>query len=254
MKAKNLAAIASLLSVFLLPCIAGKAAGIKEKSILPDGKERIYNYDKYGISIIELHGGFEFLFIPKDVPSVKDVAEKVGFRFVINASFYDGDNLNAGHAGWLRLFGRTYCPVKKDSQLTHIFKYDTVSKKVAIIPCLDFKGSNSSNSIEFQTGPLVIEGNKIDLKDIKESINGFRHDKRSLLAVDRNGTIYFITVREGIPLDRLGRHLLRLPVFSKKTIDVVNLDGGPSVALYVKNFPGLNYNESARLPLLLGVK
>ena len=55
-------------------------------------------------------------------------------------------------------------------------------------------------------------------------------------------------------LDELGHYLTSLAVFANKRLDVVNLDGGPSVALYVEKYPELNYNAEARLPILLGVK
>jgi len=250
---KSFMVSAFLFFVFFPFLIICKAAD-KKCAVLSDGKEKIFNYEKYGITVIELHSGFEFLFIPKDVASIKSIAEEKGFRFVINASYFDGDNTNASHAGWLRVFGRTISPVKMDRQLTHIFQFDTASNESIMVPFREFSDSLASGTIGFQTGPLVIKNNKVDMKYIKESINGFRNDKRTLLAVDEKRTVYLITVREGVFLSELGDYLLGLPVFLHKNISVINLDGGSSVALYSKNFPELNFKESARLPLLLGIK
>jgi len=173
---------------------------------------------------------------------------------MINASFFDGDRLDAGHAGWLRTLGTTYAPVRADRQLTHIVRYDSRSGVTDVLPWKDFKPSDSQHTIEFQTGPLIIRHNEVASDLIANSINGPGKYTRTLIAVGGKNELWFITVRKPVSLDSIARVLLRLSLFKGKRIDVVNLDGGPSVAFFAKAFPQLNYNTNDRLPLVIGVK
>jgi hypothetical protein len=74
------------------------------------------------------------------------------------------------------------------------------------------------------------------------------------MAVTDNFGLFLITVRSRVSLDSLANYLLSLSLFASHRLDVVNLDGGSSVALFVQNHPELNYNESSHLPMLIGVK
>jgi len=117
-----------------------------------------------------------------------------------------------------------------------------------------FKPNNDNHSIEFQTGPLIIDSNKAALALIQHSVNGSGRYKRTLLAITDNSMLFLITVRNRVSLDSLAGYLLSLPIFASHRLDVVNLDGGSSVALFVQDHSELNYNESAHLPMLIGVK
>jgi hypothetical protein len=48
--------------------------------------------------------------------------------------------------------------------------------------------------------------------------------------------------------------LRRLSVFQNGRLDVINLDGGSSVALYLRDVPGANLNADDRLPILIGFR
>jgi exopolysaccharide biosynthesis protein len=219
-----------------------------------DGSNKVHVYKELGLTILSVDHGFEYVFIPKDVPSFASVAREKAFRYMINASFFDGERLDAQHAGWLRILGTTYAPVRDDRQLTHIVRFDTLTANTDIVSWKDFKSSNNAHTIEFQTGPLVVRQNMVASTFISNSINGAGKYTRTLIAVSDSNELWFITVRKPVSLDSLGRFLLSLSPFQKKRIDVVNLDGGPSVAFYARPFRELNYNIDDRLPLLLGVK
>ena len=114
--------------------------------------------------------------------------------------------------------------------------------------------SDKSN-IEFQIGPLVIQANVIHLPSIRQSINGLRASQRTLLAYTEEDRLkFFITVRKPECLDKLGEYLLKLSIFEGKTLSVINLDGGPSVALDIQAHPEMNHNGDAILPILLALK
>jgi Phosphodiester glycosidase len=227
---------------------------IPADKVYHDGPNEISVYDDFGITIISVHHGFDFLFVPDNVEALDSVARSHHYRFVINGSFFDGSALHAGHSGWLRIYGKTYSPLRPDVQLTHIVRFDSTSMITAFINMYGFKPGNDNHSIEFQTGPLIIDSNKVAISLIQHSINGSGKYKRTLMAVTDNRGLFLITVRNRVSLDSLANYLLSLSLFASHRLDVMNLDGGSSVALFTQNHPELNYNESSHLPMLIGVK
>jgi hypothetical protein len=211
-------------------------------------------YDDFGMTIVSVVHGFDFLFVPDNVDALESVARAHHYRFVINGSFFDGSAMHAGHSGWLRIYGKTYSPLRPDVQLTHIVRFDSISGKTSFINMDGFTPTNDDHSIEFQTGPLIIDSNRVALPLIQHSINGSGKYKRTLMAVTDNRGLFLITVRNRVSLDSLANYLLSLSLFASHRLDVVNLDGGSSVALFVQNHPELNYNEGSHLPMLIGVK
>lgn len=227
---------------------------ISPDKVYRDGPNEISVYNDFGMTIVSVHYGFEFLFVPDDVDALESIARANYFRFVINGSYFDNSALHAGHSGWLRIYGKTYSPLRPDVQLTHVVRFDSASMKTTFINMDGFTPGNDDHSIEFQTGPLIIDSNKVAFSLIQHSINGPGRYKRTLMAVADNSVIYLITVRNRVSLDSLANYLLSLAIFASHRLDVVNLDGGSSVALFARNHPELNYNEGARLPMLIGVK
>ena len=219
-----------------------------------DGSDSVYLFKQFDLTALSVHHGFDYLFVPKGVPTLLSVAQAKNYRFMINGSFFDGVRLDAQHSGWLRILGKSFGTVWNNRQLTHVVRFDTTSGTVHIISSKDFKPSNSDHTIEFQTGPLVIEDNKVALSLISHSINGSGRYTRTMIAVRNGSELLFITVRKPVSLDALARFLLTLSIFQQKRLDVINLDGGPSVAFYARAFPQLHYNVDDRLPLLLGVQ
>jgi exopolysaccharide biosynthesis protein len=240
----------SVLTVFWLGVLQAQTPD----TTFVDGQNRVYLFRQFDMTILSVHNGFEYLFTPKAVPSLLSVARAGQYRFMINGSFFDGTRLDAQHSGWLHILGKSFGSVWDNRQLTHIVRFDKNSGTLEIIASKAFTPSHNDHTIEFQTGPLVIENSKVVLSLISHSINGSGKYTRTLIAVSNRNEIMFITVRKPVSLDVLGRFLLTLSVFDKKRLDVVNLDGGPSVAFYARAFPKLNYNVDDHLPLLLGVQ
>ena len=141
-----------------------------------------------------------------------------------------------------------------DPQLTHIVVKSKKQGAIRFVPALRYTSNEKQFALEFQTGPLVIENGRLARRLIQKSVNGPGAYRRTLLAMTDLKQVYFITVRAQVSLEALGNFLLRASVFSGKRLDVVNLDGGSSVALWAKDLPKLNFNQDARLPILLGVR
>ncbi len=247
----------ALVSVLLCVTVFGSAdprnSLVQPTSTISDDDVQVYLFDAYEVSIIAFQGSFEIIYEPSQTLSIQEVLQRSPYRYLINGSFFE---LSGEHAGWLSISGQPATPLKDDRQLTHIVILNNTTGEMAFTSAKHWAPSMSDTvTLEFQTGPQVIQANTLDMASIRQSINGRRSHQRTLLAYTGEDRIkYFITVRKSARLDELGEYLLRLSVFEGKTLFVVNLDGGPSVALETRAYPEINYNGDAVLPILFAVR
>lgn len=212
-----------------------------------------YTFDAYDISIIAFRSNFELIYEPSQTLSVHEVGQSFKYRYVVNGSFFEW---SGKHAGWLSISGNNLMPLKHDRQLTHIAILNTATGEMLFTPAELWGPSISDQAnIEFQTGPLVIRANGLDMQSVRQSINGLRSHQRTLLGYTEEDLMkFFITVRMPERLDKLGEYLLKLSIFEGKTLSVINLDGGPSVALDTRAYPEMNHNGGAVLPILFALR
>ena len=212
-----------------------------------------YTFNAYDISIIAFRRNFEIIYEPSQTLSVHQVGQRFKYRYLVNGSFFEW---SGEHAGWLSISGNNLTPLKHDRQLTHVAVLKTTTSELVLKSAELWKPSMSDKAnLEFQTGPLVIQANVPDMSLISQSINGLRAHQRTLLGfTEEDITKFFITVRKPERLDTLAEYLLKLSIFEGKTLSVINLDGGPSVALYTQAHPELNHNRDAVLPILFALK
>ncbi len=215
---------------------------------------RISVFAEAKITLVSFRKPFDFIFIPKDAPPIAQFGEKSEYNFLMNGSFFDGTRLDAQHAGWLKIFGKEIAPLKQDAQLSHVVVYSPRSGKMKFIEFEQFVPDANSETIEFQAGPVIISENRIADSFIKNSINGMREHIRTLIGYSNDRMTHFIIVRQKMTLPSVAERLLQLSLFKDKSISVINLDGEPSTALWIRPFPELNYGEQERLPILFGVK
>jgi hypothetical protein len=204
------------------------------------------------VTVVEVPDTLVFCYLPRNDAPLDSIARRESLRCVINGSFFEGPRGNASHAGWLSLYGLKVTPVMDDRQLTHIVRNNGTQRTIEFLPVRPFEASNDTRLLEFQTGPLIIENGRIREDLIRASINGSSRHTRTLLATLDHRRCFFITVTDRVTLTELADTLLRLNVFQDARLDVVNLDGGSSVALYFRDIPGLNSNADDRLPILIG--
>lgn len=225
---------------------------INPDSSVKDGDVMIYKFKNYDMTIVSFVGSFDFIYKPSQDLSVEAVATKSNYRYMVNGSFFEASK---EHAGWLSVLGQEKTPIKEDKQLSHIIRYNPETGVLSFVEAQLFKPLTENTNIEFQSGPLIIKNNKVTKKYIEQSINGLLLFERTLLGyTEEDGRKYFIITKNNVKLDELADYLLRLSVFSGKTLNVVNLDGGSSVALYSQTYPEFSFNEAAILPILLGIK
>jgi exopolysaccharide biosynthesis protein len=195
-----------------------------------------------------------FCYLPRNDASLDSIARKERLRCVINGSFFNGVRGNAGHAGWLSLYGRMITPLMDDRQLTHVVRINGARHTTTCLPVGSFSPSTDPRDVEFQTGPLVVDNGTIREDLIRSSINGSTPHTRTLLATLDHRRTFFITVNERVTLSDLAVRLVGLNIFNDGRLDVVNLDGGSSVALYLRDVPYANVNVDDRLPILIGFR
>jgi len=218
-----------------------------------DDEIHAYTFDTYGISLIAFRSNFEIIYEPSQTLSIHQVRQRFKYRYVVNGSFFEW---SGKHAGWLSISGNKRTLLKADRQLTHIVTLNTATGDMVFQSVEVWEPSMSDKTnMEFQTGPLVIQANVLDMPSIRQSINGLRAHQRTLLAYTEEDKMkFFITVRMPERLDTVGEYLLKLSIFERKTLFVINLDGGPSVALDTHAHPEMNHNGGAILPILFALR
>jgi exopolysaccharide biosynthesis protein len=244
-------AITHLTTAQSVPGITSEPENIVMLKELKEGK--IFQDSTLNMTLIAPEKPFEFIYQPQTLRSVRQIAQAGDYDICINASYFAGSRRQATHVGWLWNHGRALAPLSDDPQLSHVVSYNPVTGYLSMTSRIFFSPSRSDSMIEFQTGPAVVDSNRIAYESIRKSINGLSYHTRTLLAAVDHTRIYFITVRNPVQLDDLGKILLNLSLFKDKRLDVVNLDGGSSVALYVKSLPNVNTNIDDQLPFLLAV-
>ena len=220
---------------------------------LVDDDILVYRFSAYNISIIAFRNNFDIVYEPTQTLSIHKVGQSFKYRYLVNGSFFEW---SGEHAGWLSILGNHRTPLKQDRQLTHIAMLNTITGEMFFKATELWEPSMSDKvNLEFQAGPLVIQANVLDMPSIHQSINGLRSHQRTLLAyTEEHKMKFFIVVRKPERLDTLGEYLLTLSIFDGKTLSVINLDGGPSVALDIQAHPEMNHNENAILPILFSLK
>jgi len=214
----------------------------------------VYNLNRYKMTIVELSGkDLEYFYFKQNPPKISDLAMRNNCEVAINASYFSGTKLSATHVGLLSIWGRQHVPIGSENQLTHAAVFYKQSKTVRFFDANSYKSSVQNDVIEFQTGPLVLDDGEVQKSFVNNSVNGTTRHKRLLLATDETNRIFIIVVREKVNLIELANYLRSLNVFGKE-LDVINLDGGKSVALWDRYYPEVNYNSNDRLPLVICVK
>ncbi len=245
--------------IFTIACSPAQTPVIGVEVLSPDsvtrsGKVTVAMWKHPHVTIVEVPDTLVFYYLPRNDASLDSIARRENLRCLINGSFFNGARGNASHAGWLSLYGHRVTPLMDDRQLTHVVRNNGTKRTIEFLPARSFVASEDPHLLEFQTGPLVIEMGRIRADLIRSSINGPTPHTRSLLATLDQRRCFFITVTDLVTLTDLAATLLRLSVFQNGRLDVINLDGGSSVALHLRDHPGLNSNADDRLPILIGFR
>ncbi|MCE1190404.1 MAG: phosphodiester glycosidase family protein [Ignavibacteria bacterium] len=199
--------------------------------------------------IVKIHEISEYVFIPNPTLSLKEYAEKEKLQIVVNASYFDGYGPYTP-AGYLKIKDSLYSQVKIDRQLQYCFDYNIQTRLLKIFPITHLE--SPTNSIIVQTGPLLMQHDTVCYKSIEDCINGTRITARTAIASDLAG-LYIVISRRGYKLTEFAEKCKNSGIFSHD-LQLINLDGGSSTALFIKEHPELSFHSEKILPILIGVK
>lgn len=183
---------------------------------------------------------------------LNEVANEQQYRVAINGSFF---TVTSEHAGLLYRNGTTTVPLApQDKQLSAVVSIDA-SSTITMKPISEFKNTDlAGKTTAFQTGPLVIVNNHTATSSIANSLNGEGNYARTVLGTTASGQTFFAIFSERRTLFEVAAALQSLKLFAHDTITAVNLDGGPSTALYTPEQPQLHFMSTKFLPIIIGIK
>jgi len=214
----------------------------------------VYHFDKYQMTVIDITGqDMDYFYFKQKPPKISSVAQKNGCKIAVNASYFAGNRQRANHVGLLSILGKLHVPLGIERQLTHVAVFNREGMSIEYFDVNNYKSNPTKSTLEFQTGPLVLDDGKVQSSFIKNSKNGMESHKRLLLATNKSNQTFLIVVRDRADLVELASYLKGIDLFGKEP-DVINLDGGSSVALWSKNNPEVNYNAGDTLPLVICVR
>lgn len=214
----------------------------------------VYYFPKYQMTVMNISNkDLDYFYFTQNPPTLSSIAQERNCEIAFNASYFAGEKENASHVGLLSIWGHQYVPLGVDNQLTHVAVFNKLSQSVQFFDANSYQSAPSVEKLEFQTGPLVLEDGIVQDGFIMNSKHGkFRH-KRLLLARNNSNQTFVIIVRSQVDLIELGNFLKGLSILGEG-VDVLNLDGGKSVALWSRNYSNENYNENDTLPLVICVR
>ncbi len=204
--------------------------------------------------------GFDILYQPFNTPRFESHDSAKKYRALVNGGYFNKIDGSIYHAGLLALDGQRYTPPVFDNpQVTHFLCQD--SHGIRIIPNIDYHESLiDSCDILFQAGPVIYSkrGDLIEEDTRPASYIGKAHKRTVLVLFEKSGIqdIWFLTINEEETLAEVRNIVLREVRFigTYDTVQILNLDGGSSVAHINYTHPELNIGRTKILPIVVGIK
>jgi hypothetical protein len=235
---------------------AGQTSAEEDMAIqnIQEGSLTIYNVKKYNSIVVKIPEITSYLYQRKIQKTIAEIASDSSYSLLANASFFDYDfpSRSFSHAGYLKIHNQVLASMRHDNQITRLFAYDSKNKTVSYFDTVDLDRTRDFDLV-VQTGPQIIDRGTICNASIESSTNGNRATFRTAFGSVNGREFYIIVTRQEFTLKDLGGMLLRSGIFTG-VLDVVDFDGGPSTALYVRNHPEMCFNPTSGLPMLLGVR
>ncbi|MCF7808884.1 MAG: phosphodiester glycosidase family protein [Candidatus Marinimicrobia bacterium] len=262
-----LRSIPILVLYVLLSCTSSRAPAPATDNQTEPQAFTITTIDSLHITIISIPEISEFLFLNNPGKPLAEVAAERGYSLAVNASYFDYERplpldpkkIQFLHAGYLRIQDSVYADrMPEERQLTSLFCYNFDSDESAFLT-QDQLAEAQAFDLVVQTGPQLIRHGIVQEEEIMNSLNGMGQHARTALASVNGNEHYIVLARKtmlhpGVDLITLGQELLTSGLF-KGDLNVVNLDGGSSTSLYLRDYPESSF-ESGRqiLPAIIGVK
>ncbi len=223
----------------------------EDNTIVEKNNLTYYHEKDAGLTVVLFKEPINFYIQSQVTQTISEASRIHGYKVAINGSYFTP---TYKHAGLLYNNNTTTVPLARlDHQLSAVVL--AASTSLQFVPVSEFTTNMlASTTLAFQTGPLVIAKNVIAADSINESLNGNGEYMRTLLGKTENDQAFFVIVSARKTLPDIAAKLLSLKLFANDTISVVNLDGGPSTALFVRDRPELNFREAKYLPIIIGIR
>ncbi len=203
---------------------------------------------------------FDLLYEPFDTPRFEGHDNAKKYRALVNGGYFNKIEGSIYHAGLLALNGQRYTPpVFDNSQVTHFLCQD--SHWIRIMPNIDYHESliDSCDTL-FQAWPVIYSQRwTLIEEDTRPQSYIWKAHKRTVLVLfEKAGVqdVWFLTINEEETLTEVRNIVLREVRFigTYDTVQILNLDGGSSVAHMNYAHPELNIGRTKILPIVLGIK
>lgn len=178
----------------------------------------------------------------------KELSKFQSFDLVFNSGYFTPD---LRHAGLLISDGaQKVALAPNDLQLNGVVRF-TIDRGVEIIYNPNFK-SDDGAVFEFQTGPIFIQDNIIADEFINKSLNGRTRHMRTFMGYSDEYSLIIGISTEPVSLYDLSEIILKSARFTR--LNLINLDGGSSTAIYIRDQNNKSFRSFKQLPFLIGVK
>lgn len=195
-------------------------------------------------------------FTEKEAGALATQALLQDYSLAINGSYFIGSYVTSTPAGLLQIRGKRFTKFVSNIQVTHILAIDHETGDIDIFPGKNFDASTytSSKYSLMQTGPLVVSNGVVQTESIDKSLNGNQASLRTLFGRTEQGVNFFVVTKLSFTLKEIAQELLNFAPLKGQKFDLLNLDGGGSTAMYSQDLQQFNWRETARLPIVIGVK
>jgi uncharacterized protein YigE (DUF2233 family) len=196
-------------------------------------------------------------FVSQNVTSLAEQAEQENWQAAINGGYFFNSSIDARPVGLLQIKGQVISQLVTDSQkqATHVMIWDQTQNQLNFASTQDVNVGDYSGAqfSMMQAGPLFVRSNVLQSKAIKDSLNGSGSYLRTVIGYTKDDRVFFSISRYAVTLQEFAQLLKASPVLAPTSITALNLDGGSSTALYTRAVEALNFGETKRLPIMLGV-
>lgn len=170
------------------------------------------------------------------------------FDIIVNGGYFTTD---LRHAGLYVSDGQQKVPLApRDKQLNGVVRF-SIDRGLEIIHKQNYQLDNSA-IFEFQTGPFMVEKNIISQESINKSLNGMTKHTRTFLGYSNDYVLIIGISAQPVTLLELSETILES--VNLPGLNLINLDGGSSTAIYLRQQNDRSFRSFKQLPFLIGVK
>ena len=219
--------------------------------------------DGRGVTWTHAAQGFDILYNPYSTPTFGSLDPNQTYRALLNGTYFARTEWGNYNAGLLWINGQRQTPfVNDDPQITHILCLDA-SWKISLWENSAYTSEDMLQpcALAFQAGPLIYEDQDgIIQENLAQKLYIGSAHARTVMVIftlhDGTQDVWFLTFYAKVTLSEVRDIVLSETRFygEYNDIQILNLDGGSSVAYTSRAFPQLDFWKGKTLPIVIGIK